>query len=1832
MEHDILVTRGLRETAINVSRGSWSIQNLTSEVNENIVSVIDSVEVASKDDFLKLVDSLLKQSESLPIFANYLSQLTIRYPEYANLIDYEAFDANFNWDARLLGGLNLFKFLALNLYATATEKVDIPMFVLLVGLMINALNNGFKTNHINQHWSNTDLFNKVLEADGVSDLAKYKVKKFLGYDMINQSNFEMIDQIYRPEIELDYEFLISHSFFDYYRFGQRLVNKKNNYLDCYLILFEELLKSHEMTEKLVSQLKIVVNYYIKQDPSIFADADILNLKLLVFHAPDLLDVVCKFLSRSAIEMLFYESSLGIYYAQNFSFLASDARGDFINIDLSSADTVSEKLYVFYDLIHSILPRFFFKDVFFNDGFDFSEIKSYERDSLVKEVLYRGFDWYRLYIELLPCMSNSFALFFSEIYNKAYENTSFYNVESRVSVFDLKADNYFGEFNLNDESFRSDLDSILESYEDKSLFLNDLEGCIYVNKYYFSQKSVGELFSERVLEFLNESKFWLRFDEGFWLQMPSGVSQDNLYLSLQQAYSTGKIVDLTVLDSSFAYSKFGYVYLNNKAVCDAGSFEFSYALKKLLRSINTFEELSRFVFDFTSQDFLEVLNDKDICRKVITLLSNLTDDMDVRINMYLIVSKAISVLGRDGYYQLLESFGVFDNEALLDVDLFKSSSFLSVNELLVLRRIDTLAFGEYFNYVNLNVHLSDMQTLEILSSLLLSYQNVVKMPDVKVSLDVFKSFVASQFFDSDHGMQSVLFDYLYMNNCFLYESENDLYDFFNDVNNQYVLMHQYIDKAYDFFESSALDSYESKWQTILNVYKFKLDMTADKYNNYFLYLIDSHRSGLDHAVTLSQVGIDDIDRILQNLGVYFLIRFLHLLPQEMRNYVISNAKIGPVDKCVARIDSGRLLESDRFWMNVSLFSDVIQHCFFQQVAHEKLDIFENQNILMKRSYLQFLKLYLNSNFENSFRDFYLMPRIDVAGIDVLGAEMLSLEDFYKFSSCENFSDLFESNQHITNLFVYLLEVDEFDTDLLKKQFRFFIEKLLVVDTDILRVLDVFLEAYDEDFLWIVVTQLKSLDVSKLRLFVSRLAQVKYRELISANNPDACRRFVAEKFDGDILMQYMLSEEDAVILKNLNLILEHIDLRIFGLSESVLKSLEFNQVDVKYYNLLFEMFKRGHISKSFTYEFVTEIMKSRYLESRSGVFQTLLLLNKQDSSVFIEYMLRNDRFDLMSVFGGSKVTGRGLKRLIGINSSIDRVYRSLGELDLIVIKLVLYLENKIELDPSIEQYLDDIKDLEDLFAAIDAVNLSIVNPKQQPVLDTKIARYLFAVVNGFFRVHYSFGMDLESLYENFYEISASMLETNPAMTDLVFDVDYYSQVQGFILPQSTVDYVKWLQTGDFVTADNPLDIDKLHTDSIESQFDLITVPSEYKLVNFYHKILEHGGLVNLLSICETKKESISKVLSELNGVTIDLNSVTKKQLKKLKPLEKQLHEFIENYPALIVSALVHNLYCKKRGVGVLDAFLNSLPQSEVSDINWEVLSQLSFADLKATVYESQMSRSVIGWVSTYKKIKKGNVFDYSELVKDEILEVMFALVPHMFRIQLMNFDTDAGFVEWNNLSESALGIYRDYFAKLTSDSKRQSVIKKIMGLSALEDITEPKRSGLETRQLMAHNTRNLFMEFSGYNVDACWANTYDYGIASTVTNVSFYKFSELDVDSGLIIQRGGTLILEGESESGDLLWLVRGLNPRNDMYPNFCAESFVSSFLESLMDRALEVNASVCVILDAAHASSTNRRWVRRQYDNLDLEKVVPRERSEFVFNQYLLTPDNMYLVLPSSFSR
>ena len=135
---------------------------------------------------------------------------------------------------------------------------------------------------------------------------------------------------------------------------------------------------------------------------------------------------------------------------------------------------------------------------------------------------------------------------------------------------------------------------------------------------------------------------------------------------------------------------------------------------------------------------------------------------------------------------------------------------------------------------------------------------------------------------------------------------------------------------------------------------------------------------------------------------------------------------------------------------------------------------------------------------------------------------------------------------------------------------------------------------------------------------------------------------------------------------------------------------------------------------------------------------------------------------------------------------------------------------------------------------------------------------------------------------------------------------------------------------------------------------------------------------------------------------------------------------------------------------------------------------------------------------------------------------------------------------------------------------------------------------------------------------------------VSNVSFYKFSEISVDSGMIIQRGGTLILEGESEMGESLWLVRGLNPRNDMYPNFCAASFVNNFLKSIMIKAKAVNARVCVVLDPAHSSSTNRRWVRNQYDSLVLEKVKPKQREDFIFNNYRNTPDVMFIVSENSF--
>ena len=1836
-EKDILVQRGYKHTFLNVMRGFWSVKELTSEVNSSIVNVIKNSSVNSEDEFLRMVEVLLNKSECISIFIAYLIELSDKYPEYSALIDFNQIDPNFDLDSRLLTAINTIKTLAFYITLAVNEEINLSLFIVLTGIMMNGIHNTFKTSWINNSWGNSKVFSELLESDDLSILTKFKIKQFLGHDMINQSKYEMINCLYDPEINLDYEFLFSHPFFDYYRIGPKAINTSNTFLDSHLRMFEELFKSTSDISQLKTQLKVLINHFIKNNPDIFLVLDFSNLKVVAKYCPELFVIICRLLPYHAVDFIFDKFSLETIYSKEFLFLDYQLDEVSVNLDFQSAKTVSEKIFLFYELFNQTLSGVLFKDCFFDEAFDFSRYTDYQLREFRTLILENYIEWQKLFYEIVPFASNNFLIFFAKQFNLLVDLETYCDDKLKINLFSEFDKFYFEKYHLTVDNFATDLEDIFEQFDDKYEFLNALYIFMCMNTFYCSMRNVNELFSPRTLVFLNENKFWERFKDDFFLKNVGVFINDNVYLSILNAFEVESLQLPTDLNEFDAFTRFGFVFLSNSDVCKDNDYAYEYCLKNLIKKADSFNQIKNSIFDFTSHQFLSVLENKSICRKIIKLLACYSGNFNFRLNKTMLVSKAVEVLGRDEYYSLLINQPVIVDKQLLDSEIYRASCFLSKNELLTFMRSDSNVFEKYVNYLNPDIYFSNFEKLEILSCMLKPDSMEFNLFDIQVSLSELKEFANSKWFYVDDRYQISLFEYLYINDCFIYDSEKEFLDFFNDRDNIHHSRHKFICKNYDFFNHSFLESYEHRFEVVVKMYFFNLFLTAKEYETYFLYLFDNYVYGADISHVIANSTIDDVNRIKDNLGVYFLVRYFDLFSESLQTYILENLVFTQLDYKVYVIDSCALLHNTDFWTSLSNFPIATQYKFFIQLkvdmrndtSRKIRDTSKTWDALLnsfefKLFYVNYLKIFLLNNKVNVNTAISCLPSLEVDAFDDLGEDILNLNDFAFYAQFGDFNSLLAQNSYLTKFFFNLMLKNEFDTSVFKKHFESILFYLLLKGETYAQVLELFIQDYELDF---VLDQIFNLGTD-LRLYFSKIAKIKFNEDIDSNNVDVCRKFVLDNFDLKYSLFYLLKEDQVVILKYINFILEHIDLCRFYIPVKVLKALEFNQVEKKYYNVLLDLLV--NVVKPLTYEFVNYVMNNYSEYSQDTLFDRLILINKLEASVFLEYILRNDAYDLMHHLNSQRISGRGLLRVLGINKNLDRVYKLIGELDFMIVKIVLYFEGKIALDNEIVPYIADLNNLEDLFSELETVSQSIQNPLVQPVLDTKISRYLFAVINGFFRVHYSVGMNLEEFYENLDKISDVEIVTNSSLEDLTFKTDYYSDIQEFVLPQATLEYVEWMQNVLRCMKYDNYEISDIVDINFNETFDLINIPDDYRIEFYIKHLANSSDSFNFRNLMNIDTSEMVAAFCKQNSETLDFASLTKKQIKGLNQKQSQIYEYISNFPALVVSALVHHVFYERNGCSVLDRFINQLPRELIDKVSLDDLSKLSFKDLKRQVYENGLPRKILGIVSEYRRIKSFNVFDFPELVKEQILQVMFTLLPDGMSNTLLFFKRNSDFVNWNDFSEFILGLYTDYFSKLTSNSKRLSSIKKLIGLNALEDIIEPSRSGLETRELVAHNVRNLFMEFSGFNVDACWADKYTDGIARCVSNVSFYKFSEVDRNSGINIQRGGTLILEGESSTGANLWLVRGLNPRNDMYPNFCPRSFVNNFLQVLMSKAQKVNAQVCIILDPAHASSTNRRWVRDQYDNLLLEKVEPKVSSDFVFNSYVLTPSSMYRVKPESF--
>ena len=1829
---EIFPKRGYKKVLINSLEGSVSIQKIASNVKDEIVETIDQMSISSKEDFLESVDFLLNTSESISIFAAYLAKLTHKYPEYASLVNFNDIETNFDLDARLLIFINLLKFLAFHITLGLNEKISLTLCLVLLGVMMNAIHNGFKTSLINHSWSNSDVFNNVLDQKGISVLTKYKIKKFLGYDMINQSDFSMIDCLYNPDITLDYEFLFSHKLFEYYRFGQVLENSQNNQLDRFIILFDELLKTKKDLSKLKSQFRLLIHYYLENDSDVFLGLNTYSYLVISKHTPELFLLVLRSFTDFQISYLFNTQSFEqmsldhqLYLEDKFSKFSSVNS----NLTFESANSLLDKLVLFYELFAEFYFPYTFHDLFFDESTDFSKIPIHTLNMMRNEILDDYKDWEGFFYDVLPFVSMNFVLFFTEQFNMLFSQDNSCDSNSKILIFNEFDPIHFDDFKLEPNNFKNDLELIFQQSE-KTEFLNSIVQFLQLNVFYCSTRNLNDLFSNEIIEFLNESKLWEFFDHNFFLENSGIIMKDNIYLSLVNANHTDVLTVPEALNIYDAYSNLGFVHINNKEVCPKGSYEFEYSLENLILTANNFDQLQKYIKDFTSTCFLEVISDPKLCKKVLTCLIKHSGKIYSRINRSLLVIKAIKVLGKEAYYELILQEATVFNHKMLDPDVYRLSCFLSRNELIAFKKFDLNGFNDYFNYLNPEINFSFADKLEFNIALILS-DNYRDLLTFRLSLEDFKYFINSSNLVIPINVKQVLFDHLYYSNSFEGVSDRDFLDFFNEESFSSHSYHNYIASGYTFFNSPSLTLHSNRFDITVKLYMFGVLNTRNLYDKLFLNLFSNYYFDKSLEKVLQEATLDDVKRVNFNLGSFFLVKYFHLFSSDIQLFIKSEAVFTKIDNDVSKIDNGDLLSNNIFWKNLCFFPFRIQYKFLVQVTQEQVNIFIDNNSEFLNFYWKFLKFFLNNYNETENKVFNAIPFLNVPRLKTTEDQIISLSDFEIFCALGDLEDLFKKNSSIVELMFNLMLDCELDTLKFSNQLDVILYELIDTKENCETILDLFITNYDLKILLDHMLLFDTLDKLDLQFFISRIAKIKFDIHLPYKNDDKCLEFVMGNLDKEYIFYYLSFYSKSTVLKYINFIFENIEVSEQYLSNEILIALELNQLDSKYYNILFNQLFKRNLPRNCTYEFIESVIDSYNEVEHKDIFDCLVIINKHDASVFLEYILRKECYHFLDSLKFARFSGRGLKRIIGINANVDRVYSLIGELDFLIVQIVLYLENKISLDEKNKIYVEDINCFDEFFKEINSVSEAFREPKKQPVLKSKLSRYLFAVINGFFRVYYSSGVDLEDFYDNLYNTRESELIINSSMEDFVFDTDYYNNVQDFVLPTSTLDYVVWMQENARKLKDQTFVFTEDLFDSLYNAFDLIEIPEEYRIENVVNRINNSVEGCDFNSLFIVDKKEMSDKFSKCNGLNIEFDSLTKKKIRKLSPAQIQIFEYISNYPAIIISYLSQCLFKQKHGSSVIDTYLSSVPESLIADLCLDDLCKLSFSELKEFVNNKGLSSKVLGFVSEYKKFRNFNVFDYPNYLKDEIFQVLLYFLPEGAVNSLLFFKTASDFNNWSSFSEFVLGLYEDYFSLISSNSKRLSSIRKLVGLNALEDIIEPFRDGLETRQILAHNVRNLFMEFSGFNVDACWADKYQSGIAKVVSNVSFYKFSEISVDSGMIIQRGGTLILEGESEMGESLWLVRGLNPRNDMYPNFCATSFVNNFLKSIMIKAKAVNARVCVVLDPAHSSSTNRRWVRNEYDNLVLEKVKPKQREDFIFNNYRNTPDVMFIVSEDSFN-
>jgi len=189
---------------------------------------------------------------------------------------------------------------------------------------------------------------------------------------------------------------------------------------------------------------------------------------------------------------------------------------------------------------------------------------------------------------------------------------------------------------------------------------------------------------------------------------------------------------------------------------------------------------------------------------------------------------------------------------------------------------------------------------------------------------------------------------------------------------------------------------------------------------------------------------------------------------------------------------------------------------------------------------------------------------------------------------------------------------------------------------------------------------------------------------------------------------------------------------------------------------------------------------------------------------------------------------------------------------------------------------------------------------------------------------------------------------------------------------------------------------------------------------------------------------------------------------------------------------------------------------------------------------------------------------------------------------------------------------------TDKKAANDFRRINSVVALEKQLRKMTQEADEKKMPVQfvPTRGALLELSGQIADACWANKYDLVAAEFPNITAVTMVGNPGERSEKMV--GSALLIETESESGESVLVIRGLNPLENTINKLDLADFYEQFTQWGKEQAQRMGRKLCVVIDDhSGGSATNRpklfQYLTEQRDTLD--QVTLQSSSESNFNGY-----------------